>query len=178
MVAQQCYFATVSTKAAVREVLKRNEKSQKMLAGPTRQKSWRISSDCFFLMGSNLKEWEKLSSLSSLQPILRFPHGFHKRCPGFTQALSNIRWTSFLRLIQWSNGKEVYNWACKCSDRGSWEANRGKCYHIGSLTNCFSNTVVVKKKIGKWMVCVDFTSLNRACPRVLILIKWRSRTLS
>ena len=25
------------------------------------------------------------------------------------------------------------------------------------------NTVVVKKKNGKWRVCVDFTDLNRAC---------------
>jgi hypothetical protein len=28
-----------------------------------------------------------------------------------------------------------------------------------------SNTVVVKKKNGKWRVCVDFTSLNQACPK-------------
>ena len=28
-----------------------------------------------------------------------------------------------------------------------------------------SNTVVVKKKIGKWRVCVDFTDLNRACSK-------------
>ena len=27
------------------------------------------------------------------------------------------------------------------------------------------NTVVVKKKNGKWRVCVDFTDLNRACPK-------------
>lgn len=27
-----------------------------------------------------------------------------------------------------------------------------------------SNTVVVLKKNGKWRVCVNFTSLNRACP--------------
>lgn len=27
------------------------------------------------------------------------------------------------------------------------------------------NTVVVKKKNGKWRVCVDFTSLNKACPK-------------
>ena len=27
------------------------------------------------------------------------------------------------------------------------------------------NTVVVKKKTGKWWVCVDFTDLNRACPK-------------
>ena len=28
-----------------------------------------------------------------------------------------------------------------------------------------SNTVMVKKKNGKWRVCVDFTSLNKACPK-------------
>ena len=28
-----------------------------------------------------------------------------------------------------------------------------------------ANTVVVKKKNGKWRVCVDFTELNKACPK-------------
>ena len=28
-----------------------------------------------------------------------------------------------------------------------------------------ANTVVVKKKIRKWRVCVDFTDLNKACPK-------------
>ena len=27
------------------------------------------------------------------------------------------------------------------------------------------NTVMVKKKSEKWRVCVDFTDLNRACPK-------------
>ena len=27
------------------------------------------------------------------------------------------------------------------------------------------NTIVVKKKNGKWRVCVDFTDLNKACPK-------------
>ena len=28
-----------------------------------------------------------------------------------------------------------------------------------------ANTVVVKKKTGKWCVCVDFTDLNKVCPK-------------
>ena len=28
-----------------------------------------------------------------------------------------------------------------------------------------ANTVVVKKKTEKWRVCVDFTDLNKACPK-------------
>ena len=28
-----------------------------------------------------------------------------------------------------------------------------------------ANTVMVKKKIGKWRVCVNFTDLNKACPK-------------
>lgn len=28
-----------------------------------------------------------------------------------------------------------------------------------------ANTVVVKKKSDKWKVCVDFTDLNKACPK-------------
>ena len=30
-----------------------------------------------------------------------------------------------------------------------------------------ANTVVLKKKNGKWRVCVDFTDLNRTCPKDL-----------
>ena len=30
-----------------------------------------------------------------------------------------------------------------------------------------ANIVVVKKKNGKWRVCIDFTDLNRACPKDL-----------
>ena len=30
-----------------------------------------------------------------------------------------------------------------------------------------ANTIVVRKKNGKWSICVDFTNLNRACPKDL-----------
>ena len=47
---------------------------------------------------------------------------------------------------------------------------RSKFYLSSSNKEVFypqwlANTVVVKKKTGKWHVCVDFTNLNRACPK-------------
>ena len=42
--------------------------------------------------------------------------------------------------------------------------------NAGSITELkypelLANPVVVKKKNGKWRVCVDFTDLNKACPK-------------
>ena len=34
-----------------------------------------------------------------------------------------------------------------------------------SYPEWLANIVVVKKKTGKWRVCVDFTDLNKACPK-------------
>ena len=45
-----------------------------------------------------------------------------------------------------------------------------KC--VGAIKEVFypewlANTVVVKMKSGKWWVCVNFTDLNKACPKDL-----------
>lgn len=50
------------------------------------------------------------------------------------------------------------------------EVAKLKC--VGAIKEVFypewlANTVVVKKKSGKWRVCVDFTDLNKVCPKDL-----------
>ena len=45
-----------------------------------------------------------------------------------------------------------------------------KLKHAGAIKEVFypewlANTVVVKKKSRKWRICVDFTDLNKACPK-------------
>ena len=45
-----------------------------------------------------------------------------------------------------------------------------KFKQVGTIKEVFypkwlANTVVVKKKNGKWRVCVDFMDLNKACPK-------------
>ena len=53
-----------------------------------------------------------------------------------------------------------------------------KLKQIGAIKEVFFldwlvNTVVVKKKNKKWKVCIDFTDLNRECPKDLFLIPKR-----
>ena len=38
-----------------------------------------------------------------------------------------------------------------------------------------ANIVVVKKKIGKWRVCVDFINLNKACLKDPVLMPQMQR---
>ena len=45
-----------------------------------------------------------------------------------------------------------------------------KLKRVGAIKGVFypewlANTVVVKKKNGKWRLCVDFTDLNKTCPK-------------
>ena len=59
------------------------------------------------------------------------------------------------------------------SSRDYYEAVKEKVTKVkraGAIKDVFylewlANTVVVKKKNGKWRVCVDFTELNKACSK-------------
>ena len=61
----------------------------------------------------------------------------------------------------------------QCPSKEHAEAVRDevrKLKEAGAIKEVFylewlANTVVVKKKSGKWRVCVDFTDLNKACPK-------------
>ena len=61
----------------------------------------------------------------------------------------------------------------RCLSKEDAEAVRqevAKLKQAGAIKEIFypqwlANTVVVKKKSGKWRVCVDFTDLNKACPK-------------
>ena len=61
----------------------------------------------------------------------------------------------------------------RCPSREHVDAIRDKVMklkRIGAIKEVFypkwlANTMVVKKKSGKWQVCIDFTDLNKACPK-------------
>ena len=61
----------------------------------------------------------------------------------------------------------------RCSSKNHSKVVKDKVMKLkqaGAIKEVFypewlANTVVVKKKNGKWRVCVDFTDLNKACPK-------------
>ena len=66
------------------------------------------------------------------------------------------------------------------SSKDHFEAVRievNKLKQAGAINEIFylewlANTVLVKKKNGKWWVCVDFTDLNKVCPKDPFSIPW------
>ena len=51
-----------------------------------------------------------------------------------------------------------------------WRLKEAEAIREAFFPEWMANTVVVKKKNGKWKVCIDFTDLNQACPKDLFLM--------
>ena len=56
--------------------------------------------------------------------------------------------------------------ACRCSKKDdACKLKQARAIKEVFYPEWLANIVVVKKKSGIWRVCVDFTNLNKACPK-------------
>ena len=172
VVAKQCYLATVSTKTAMKEVQLVEEEREvledvgwtsdtKVVEELIRYELDDPSSDNYFLVGSNMKERERTE-------LIEFRKANVKVFAWTPYEMSGID-LSFIR-----HDLNVMPKACPVKQRGK----RSVVEHVDAVieeveklkeasailevlySSWLSNSVMVKKKNGKWRVCVDFTSLN------------------
>jgi hypothetical protein len=71
------------------------------------------------------------------------------------------------------HSRAVQQWLCRFDEerRRAIEVELRKLLEAGFIKEVFhptwlANPVLFKKKNGKWRMCVDYTSLNEACPKV------------
>ena len=97
---------------------------------------------------------------------LMYSLGMLTKLQGWIQASYAIIWMSIHLSPLGSNHLDVHLRNTLTLSRTRW----WNLSRLGLLKRFFylewlANTVVVKKKTGKWCVCVDFTDLNKACPK-------------
>lgn len=68
--------------------------------------------------------------------------------------------------------KPIKQWFCHCDEekRNAIGEEMGKLLIVGFIMEVYlpewlANLVLVRKKNGKWRICIDYTSLNKACPK-------------
>ncbi|GFZ15738.1 hypothetical protein Acr_25g0001470 [Actinidia rufa] len=124
------------------------------------------SSDRFFLVGSNLNECERTELIQLLKANIEAfswtPYEMPGIDPNFIKHELNVQ-LDFRPVKQ--RGRRS---ASEHVDAVIEEVEKLK--ESNAITEVIyfswlSNTMVVKKKTGKWWVCVDFTNLNWACPK-------------
>ena len=122
--------------------------------------------DRYFQVGSSMKDCDKIKILLFLiQNVDVFVWSLYK-VPGvdpeFVVHKLNVDPSFPLKKQKPRRSDKEHVEAVRSEVRRPWEA--------GAIREVFfpkwlKNTVVGKKKNGKWKVCVDFTNLNRACPK-------------
>jgi hypothetical protein len=76
-----------------------------------------------------------------------------------------------LDILPHSRDVQQWLWCFDEERRQAIGAELRKLLDVGFIKEVFhptwlANPVLVKKKNGKWWMCVDYTSLNKACPKV------------
>jgi len=79
---------------------------------------------------------------------------------------------AFHKLSIYKEARYISQKKCKLGEERhlAAKAEAGKLLSVGFIeeaqyTTWLSNVVLVKKANGKWRMCVDYTDLNKACPR-------------
>ncbi|GFS29078.1 hypothetical protein Acr_00g0005240 [Actinidia rufa] len=175
--AKQCYLATVSTKAAVKEV-QTVEEDIEMLEDVGRDPEAKVieelvryeldepSSDRFFLVRSNLDECEKTKLIQLLKANIEAfawtPYEMSRIDPNFIKHKLNVQLD--FRSVKQRGRRSVPEHVDAVIEEVEKLREADAIIEV-IYPSWLSNTVVVKKKTGKWRVYVDFTNLNRACPK-------------
>ena len=94
-------------------------------------------------------------------------HGTLMKLRGWTQTSFAIIWMSahLLPPKKQSLRRSSRDHSESVRDEVTKFKQAGGAIKEGFYPKWLANTVVVKKKNGKWRVCVDFTDLNKACPK-------------
>ena len=120
----------------------------------------------FFQVGAQLPPWEKKELIMFLKRNIDVFAWNAYEDPGMDPDFICHHLTVNLAVLP--KKKPPRCLSKKHSDAIKEEMNKLK--HAGAIKEVFypewlANTVVVKKKNGKWRVCVDFTNLKKAYPK-------------
>ncbi|XP_058223073.1 uncharacterized protein LOC131332789 [Rhododendron vialii] len=120
----------------------------------------------FFLIGSSLCETDRNETFDFLQRNIKVfawtPYEMPGIDPSFICHELNIDWAKHPIVQKARRSSPIH------SEAVINEVNRllnAKAIREVQYPRWLANTVVVKKKNGKWRVCVDYSNLNDACPK-------------
>ena len=117
-------------------------------------------------IGANLSESQKIELIASLKKDFHTFAWAAEDMPGIDVKVTchEMNVDPTLKPVKQMRQKLGPERACAVNDEVK------KLLKVGSITevrypDLLANPAVVKKKNGKWRVCVDFTDLNKACPK-------------
>ncbi|GFS41376.1 hypothetical protein Acr_00g0073960 [Actinidia rufa] len=150
VIAKQCYLATISTKAAMREV-QLVEKEMEVLKDMGRDPEAKVIKDLNRAHSTPETKHESLC-LDALPGI----------DPTFIKHKLNVQPND--RPVKQRGRRSALEHVDVVIEEVEKLKEADAIVEV-IYPSWLSNTIVVKKKTSKWRVCIDFISLNRACPK-------------